>query len=263
MNQIIYAGKHLITFAVSRHSHSSWELIYCTSGSGRLNFGDYSLPYEAGSVTVIPPFTPHANESDDGFTNIHVNMLEPALTLHSPVVLRDDSSPYVLNAFSGAFYHFSAASEQQTPLLAAYGDLIVHYLLALQETPGRSKVVEEIENSIVLNYPDCNFELDEYLRSLPFNYDYIRKLFKKEIGVTPHQYLSDKRLAVAAECLCSDYACGSSVSEIAHMCGFREPLYFSRVFKNKYGVAPSQYQSSRADAPDAAALDSDSMKIPL
>ena len=37
MNEIIYAGKHLITFSVTRHAHSSWEFIYCTSGSGRLN----------------------------------------------------------------------------------------------------------------------------------------------------------------------------------------------------------------------------------
>ena len=38
MNEIIYAGKHLITFSVSRHAHNSWEFIYCTSGSGLLSF---------------------------------------------------------------------------------------------------------------------------------------------------------------------------------------------------------------------------------
>ena len=27
MNEIIYAGKHLITFSVCRHAHSSWEFI--------------------------------------------------------------------------------------------------------------------------------------------------------------------------------------------------------------------------------------------
>ncbi len=32
-----------------------------------------------------------------------------------------------------------------------------------------------------------------------------------------------------------------SVTQIAEACGFAEPLYFSRVFKKYYGVAPSYY----------------------
>ena len=38
MNEIIYSGKHLVTFSVSRHLHNSLELIYCTSGSGQFSF---------------------------------------------------------------------------------------------------------------------------------------------------------------------------------------------------------------------------------
>ena len=45
------------------------------------------------------------------------------------------------------------------------------------------------------------------------------------------------------------------------MCGFREPLYFSRIFKNKYGVSPSAYQQNRSRAEEAA--DGESMKIML
>ena len=36
MNEIIYAGKHLLTYSVSRHAHGSWELIYCTRYEGFL-----------------------------------------------------------------------------------------------------------------------------------------------------------------------------------------------------------------------------------
>ena len=35
----------------------------------------------------------------------------------------------------------------------------------------------------------------------------------------------------------SDY----TVTQIAEACGFSEPLYFSRVFKKHFGVAPSYY----------------------
>ena len=32
-----------------------------------------------------------------------------------------------------------------------------------------------------------------------------------------------------------------NVSETARMCGFSDPLYFSRLFKKKYGVSPRNY----------------------
>jgi AraC-like DNA-binding protein len=32
-----------------------------------------------------------------------------------------------------------------------------------------------------------------------------------------------------------------SVSDIALNCGFSDPLYFSKVFKKKYGVCPTEY----------------------
>ena len=261
LNEIIYAGKHLLTFSVSRHAHSNWEFIYCTSGAGTLVFDEFSLTYAEGDIALIPPYIPHSNESSDGFTNIHVNITDPTLALKSPVIVRDDSNRFILGAFTGAFYQYSTAPGKRTPLLSTYGDLIVYHLAEHLTAPNFSGVVREIVSSITNNYPDCNYELDVYLRSLPFSYDYLRKLFKKEIGVTPHKYLTDMRLQTAAESLSSDYADAGSISEIARMCGFREPLYFSRIFKNKYGVSPSAYQQNRSRAEEAA--DGESMKIML
>ena len=242
MNDIVYAGKHSLTLTVTRHEHDSWELVYCTSGEGYFLFdNDSTLSYEKGDIVVIPPSTPHSNASKDGFTNIHINMTDTPLAFKSPIIIKDDSNQFIYNAFSAAFFHYYGNPERRTALLSAYGDLISCYLTAYQQVQPLSKIVEEIESSIIRNYPDSNFELDEYLRSLPFSYDYLRKLFKKELGVTPHKYLRDKRLSTAADMLCSAYSDGSNIAEIAHQCGFREPLYFSRMFKKKYGVAPSFY----------------------
>ena len=123
-------------------------------------------------------------------------------------------------------------------------------------------MVEDIERDILEHFDDSGYELDEYLRSLPFNYDYLRKLFQKEMLVTPHQYLNNKRLQVAAEALVGAEMTGISVTDVARMCCFREPLYFSRMFKKKYGVAPSFYVQSRQRSNNAPILNSDLMKVP-
>ena len=264
MNDIVYVGKHSITYTVPRHQHDTWELIYCTGQEGELHFDDYTLPYRMGSVAVIPPFTPHSNRSQNGFTNIHINLANATLNFHRPMVIQDDGNRSILSVFSGAFFQFYESAEQRETLLSAYGSLLAVYLLAYREASSLSKIVQEIENHIIRHYADPAYALDEYLKSLPYNYDYLRKLFQKELGMTPHKFLNDRRLQTAASMLRSQYNDGN-VTEVAHQCGFREPLYFSRMFKKKYGLSPSFYYAAKREAPAQAAPtpDPDRMKIML
>ena len=262
MNDITYVGRHPLLHSVTRHAHESWEFIYCTYGAGTLVFDDMTLPYEKGEVVVIPPMVPHANASEKGFKNIHINMTSPTLTFKKPAVILDDSNHFMLDAFTAVFYHFYSDRKEKPALLSAYGDLICCYLVAYQTVQQRSSVVERIERSIISNYADCDYELDTYLRSLPFSYDYLRKLFQKELGVTPHKYLIDKRLQIAAEVLVNNENNSSTVADIAMMCGFHDPLYFSKMFKKKYGVAPSYYFKAK-HAADGAPPDGESVKVKL
>ena len=167
---------------------------------------------------------------------------------------------FILNAFQAAYYHYHE-NENRDMLMIAYGHLLVGYIRTYQKTPIHSDIVEIIRSNIVQNFSDSNYELDKFLRSLPFSYDYLRKLFKKELGVTPHQYLTDKRLQAAADYLCVLEGADGSITEISRQCGFREPLYFSRMFKKKYGVAPSYYAAFKRQEKAAYARDPESVKI--
>ena len=261
MNDISYAGKHTVTYTVPRHMRQSWEFIYCTSGSGELRFDGFSMNYETGTMIAIPPGIPHTNESKTGFTNIFANVEDCSLNLKQPVLIRDDANEFLLAAFKALFFHYSQ-DVRDTALLSAYGSLLAVYAKSYQESELHSGIVSEIESHIIQNFPNPNFELDEYLRSLPFSYEYLRKRFKKEVGVTPHQYLSDKRLQTAADWLERSNEDSSNITEIAHLSGFREPLYFSRMFKKRYGVAPSFFAEQRKEQANSVRND-DSMKVRL
>lgn len=257
MNKIVYVGKHALTMAVSRHMHNSWELIYCTSGDGRMIFEDSILEYSANDIVIVPPLLPHSNISREGFTNIHINLIDSTLTHAGPLVVHADSNGFLLDAFTAAFYYFSGNSAGFHTLLPIYGQLIVASLALSQPNYQHSEMIQKIENDILQNYPDCRYDLNAYLNGLPFNTEYVKKMFKKATGMTPHQYLTDKRLENAASTLAT--FCGKgNISETARLCGFSDPLYFSRMFKKKYGVSPRNYTSE--DTPHATP-DPDSMKI--
>ncbi len=240
MNDITYAGRHDLVSNVSRHRHETWEYVLCTHGSGMFDFGGTILRYSRGDVVIIPPNVLHSNRSEGGMKNIHINMASPTFILKEPAVISDDANHFLLDAFTAVLWHYRSDRKERDAFLALYGSLICTYLAAYQTIRVRPRVVEEIERAVAVHYADSDWELDTFLHSLPFSYDSLRKLFQKEMGVTPHRYLNDKRLMAAAETLAGQ---GSvSVAEVARSCGFREPLYFSKTFKKRFGVSPSAYQ---------------------
>lgn len=72
---------------------------------------------------------------------------------------------------------------------------------------------------------------------------HLYRLFMKQLGITPNEYLIKYRINIACELL---HEHSTNVSETAYSAGFTDPLYFSRVFKRIKGITPSKYA-----APDA------------
>lgn len=243
MNDISYIGRNLITFSMHRHTHDDWELVYCTGGGGQFIFEDGAIKYTVGDIVIIPPKTPHMNNSEEGFTNIHINITDATLPFKEPVMITDDSDRHILTAFSDAFYYFNSKIENKRLIIAAFGNLIVNYAIAFHSTKPLRDVVGMIKSDIMEHFTDCDYKLDEYLKSIPFSYDYLRKLFKSEMGMTPHNYLNSLRMQMAEKMLCMGGAGEQNISQIAYVCGFSEPLYFSRVFKKYYGCSPKNYLS--------------------
>lgn len=242
MNDIKYVAKHLRTYSVQQHTHSNWEIIYCTSGSGEFVFPDKdSLPYVKGEIIAIPPNIKHSNVSEKGFTNIYLNLGDPTFPFRSAVKIADGPEGNIMTAFNEAFFYFNSDIEKKELILSALGDLIASYIIALQCNVPLSDVVEQVRNNIVSNYPDPSYKLDEYMRSIPFSYDYLRKLFKTKIGMTPHAYLTAIRMQTAGKLLLSMKESNYNITEISLVCGYDEPLYFSRVFKKYYDCSPLNY----------------------
>lgn len=253
---ITYVGKHSLTMTVSRHSHTNWELIYCTEGNGILKFDgrdpeneSREMPYGVNDILVIPPAIPHENHSESGFCNYHIHMNVPFLSNGTPFTVSAADNIQILHAFSAAFYYYSLSNGEGEAMLNALGNVISTYLSMKQQSESRSETVLEIEREIIQHYTDLDFDLGRYLKKLPFSEDYLTKLFKREMGTTPSKYLTDLRLRSAMDWL--KISGDSSIAEIAGMCGFRDPLYFSRVFRKKYGAPASSYRNGNVKENEA------------
>jgi AraC-like DNA-binding protein len=161
-------------------------------------------------------------------------------------IAQDDKNGGLFFACTQAAFYAEQNSSEAQMILAALGDLIVAYLVGGSQSVMRSPVVEKVTYEMEKHISDTTFSLEDFLHSLPLNYDYIRKLFKNEMGTTPHDYFIQRRMALAASILQSGISntySTYSISQVAESCGYADPLYFSRVFKKFYGVSPSDYPS--------------------
>jgi AraC-like DNA-binding protein len=71
---------------------------------------------------------------------------------------------------------------------------------------------------------------------------YFGSWFKSQTGMTLHRYVNDLRVRRAMELLATQML---NVAETADECGFHDPRYFARVFSERTGMTPSEYQSKR------------------
>ncbi|PQJ61745.1 helix-turn-helix domain-containing protein [Photobacterium angustum] len=64
-------------------------------------------------------------------------------------------------------------------------------------------------------------------------------LFRKQMGITPHQYVLRKRLELARQLIAETQ---KPLSEVAQLCGFSSQSSFSQAFRRLYGTSPIRYQ---------------------
>lgn len=243
MNKIIYAGKPPCDGQVY-HRHKGYEIFTCTARGEIVTDGGV-CNFKRGDVAVVPAPLKHLNTGSGTSTEHHVILERALLSLRGATILSGKGAEEIARACAQADYYFNCDFDKKQVVLDGLGGLLCALVTAYSGGNYFSPVVKTILEGIDGKLSDCSFSLEHFLKSLPLNYDYVRKLFKKEVGLTPHDYLISKRMELAKSVIVSGIAnqySNYTVSQIAETCGFAEPLYFSRVFKKFYGVAPSEFK---------------------
>lgn len=85
------------------------------------------------------------------------------------------------------------------------------------------------------------FSADQVAKACGVTAPYLRSLFQKWVGESPHQTHTRFRIEMAERLLVSQ---DLSVAEVAFQIGYSDPYYFSRVFKKITGHRPSRYRQA-------------------
>lgn len=112
--------------------------------------------------------------------------------------------------------------EPEKPQITSFDEQFVQRVMKIMET--------QMENS--------ELTVDEFAQELGMGRTVFYQKIKGLFGISPIDFIREMRIKRAKQLIESgEY----NVSSIAYMTGFNDPKYFSKCFKKKYGVKPSEY----------------------
>lgn len=127
---------------------------------------------------------------------------------------------------------------------------IMEKALILREKKASSRyedVVSEVLRYIENNYADEELSLNMLASHVNFSPNHLSMIFSQQTGQTLIKYLTDFRMNKAKELLrCS----GKKSSVISVEVGYKDPHYFSYLFKKTQGMTPTQYRGGKVTEGD-------------
>ena len=101
--------------------------------------------------------------------------------------------------------------------------------------------LEALRRRIQFN-PADQYKIPELAKNLSMSESKLTRLFRSAYGTSIHSYIQDQRLEKAAALIAGK---SMNVSEAALYCGCSNMSWFSKAFKEKFGVSPKKFSQIR------------------
>jgi AraC-like DNA-binding protein len=249
-----HPAQYLFNLEKGRILHE-YQIIYITQGCGIFQNKHKIFKVQPGSVIILFPGEWHRyrplkssgwKSRYIGFDGEMVKLLLKRIyfTTENPIqyigineeIINYFDQIYDLTLNEKPGYHQICVG-----LLIAYISQIIG-IIKYREFEG-TDVEIKIKQACGLLNEHTHEEIDtlKIAKELNMGYSYFRKMFTKYTGLPPKQYHLQSRIRKAQYLLISS---NKSIKEIAYELGFESAFYFSRIFKEKTKISPTDYRKA-------------------
>jgi AraC family transcriptional regulator len=139
---------------------------------------------------------------------------------------------------------FLDSIEQAMAVALVNGHAVKHRLVQMYKGGLGSARLRRIKELVHTKIED-DLSLDEMAQSVGLSTAHFARMFRKSTGETPHQFVLRQRLERAKAML---RAPDARVLDVAVACGFKTQQHFAQVFRDVWGVSPTEYRQDLIDS---------------
>jgi AraC-like DNA-binding protein len=103
------------------------------------------------------------------------------------------------------------------------------------------RFLERVKEYIETNISNSDANIDDMAMHAATSRSNLNRKLRSLVGITATQLLIDARMQKAHRLL-HDGDSSLSIADIAYQCGYSDPRYFSKCYKHRYGVSPTDHK---------------------
>lgn len=233
------------TLALGKELHSHHEILYYLGGEAEFLSTEYHLRPDPGTLFVIPKehFHNFRIADEENYIRLTLAFGDSAMPFDVGeifsdirVIVPDDDMNKLLDAMCEKM---AESTEQHTTAVFMYGA----FLMLLSQLDVRGEKEHSMPDGS--GVAECIRFIDEHFSEdlstaclcdkMHISESALFRLFKKELGITPHKYITERRL-IEANRLISE---GKPASVAAALSGFSDYSAFYKAYVKKFGTPPS------------------------
>ena len=225
------------------------KVYYISDGEGTVRIADRPLLLQPGRLYLIPPYMPLKLRCEKYMHHHWVHFTTDRFAggvlldlARGHYEARPEGGPErVVNLFEDFIAAFKdGAPRQQMREQALLRLLLAEFLPADRASRPSQELLEFLPTlDYIENNLDSVLTNNELAGLHSWHPTYFANRFSKALGISPRNYIINKRIEKARQLL---WLGGMTVAHVAREVGFADEFYFSRVFKNLTGMPPGKYQ---------------------
>ncbi|MEG0423700.1 MAG: helix-turn-helix domain-containing protein [Erysipelotrichaceae bacterium] len=233
------------------HSHYYTEMFYITQGSANFLVEEELIELKENELVILDPNTSHLliKNNDAPFKYIALGVEDIIFNNEDDTdnyhILSDCNPQDILFYLKKIVHESENTNIYYEEKCQSYLELLFinilnafHQTLELTILHRNNKECDFIKHYIDNHFQE-NITLEDLSKQTFVNKFYLSHTFKKNIGISPINYMIECRIEKAKDLLITtEY----SVDQISTFIGFSSQSYFSQIFKKKTTKSPNQYR---------------------
>lgn len=219
-------------------------LVKCGTGTLQTPGDSYSL--NEGDIFFCLPSLPYFIDYNDGFEYMYISFLGPKanMLIDRLGINRNNLLFRGFNELIEIWLRFlelptAETSDIKTEALLLYSlSVLGDRIIKISEKNQMNNATSRIQKYLDDHYSDRELSLAKISDELSYSRKYVSYVFKKNLKINLSSYLNTLRIQHACTFIKQNI---TSIKDISYMCGFNDQQYFTKVFKEKTGITPTEY----------------------